>query len=281
MKELLTSSKFISISLAVVALIILPLTLIELRNTQTFQQSAATNCPSGYNGDSNAIIWCGANSNGSAQPSRITYTYNHGDGHNSAKSIQNIYGSGFFGITSSEIQNLGSTAKVGSVTKSGDVIVGGKVVATNAVTAGRLNISGSTKRTSNGTVFYTRPPKVSFLSNSLSAYVVMVNGKFKFAILISCGNPVIGTPKAPAPTPTPTKKPTPTPTNKPGLTPTPTKKPLPTPTKAPTIAPTKKPSPTPTTPPGQPTPTICPTLGPVKNVKITCPNCQLSPSPDQ
>jgi hypothetical protein len=48
---------------------------------------------------------------------------------------------------------------------------------------------------------------------------------------------------------------------------------------APTPTPTRVPTPTPTTPPGQPTPTICPTLGPVKNVHITCPNCQLSPSP--
>ena len=142
---------------------------------------------------------------------------------------------------------MSKTAEVGSVTKSGEVILDGKVVATKAVTAGRLNISGSTKHTNNGTVYYTRPPSVSFLNNSLSAYVVMDNGKFKYAVLISCGNPVVGTPKVVTPTPTPTKKPTPTPT----------------------------------TPPGIPTPTICPTLGPVRNVHITCPNCQLSPSPSQ
>lgn len=49
----------------------------------------------------------------------------------------------------------------------------------------------------------------------------------------------------------------------------------------PTPTTTNLPSPTPTTPPGQPTPTICPTLGPVKSVHITCPNCQLNPTPSQ
>ncbi len=43
---------------------------------------------------------------------------------------------------------------------------------------------------------------------------------------------------------------------------------------------TPTPTPTPSIPPGQPTPTICPTLGPVDNVHITCPNCQLTPTPN-
>jgi len=47
----------------------------------------------------------------------------------------------------------------------------------------------------------------------------------------------------------------------------------------PTPTPLSSPTPTPTTPPGMPTPTICPTLQPVQNVKIICPNCQLSPTP--
>ncbi len=72
------------------------------------------------------------------------------------------------------------------------------------------------------------------------------------------------------PTPTPTPTLTPTPTNTPTPIPTPTSTPKPTPTPSPT--PTKVPSPTPTTK-LTPTVTPCPTLGPVKNVKVTCPYC--------
>jgi len=279
-KYLLTSPKFIAITLGILALVILPLILIEAQQHQIFEQNAAviefgsssnSSCP-GYNGDTNAVIWCGADANGTAKASEITTRYNKGDGHNSAKSIQNIYGSNYFHISSSDIQNLSKNAKIGSVTKSGDVLLNGKVIAKNAVTAGRSNITGSTKRTSNGTVFYSRPPQVSFKDNSLSAYIVLVNGQFKYAILLSCGNPVIGTPiTQPKPTPTPTPKPKPTPTLRPGITPTST--PRPTPTKAPT--------PTPTLPPGVPTPTICPTVKPVTNVHITCPNCNVNQNSGQ
>jgi uncharacterized repeat protein (TIGR01451 family) len=169
--------------------------------------AAATN---GFNCDSNAVIYCGAEtSKGAAAASQITSRYNSGDGHNSAASIHSIYGSSWFGIGSSDIQNLSKNAQVGTVTKSGNVIVGGKTVATNALTAGRQNLTGSTKRTSNGTVFYTRTPQVSFTQSSLSAYVVMQNGQFKFAVLESCGNPVHATPNKPTPPPTPPPAPKP------------------------------------------------------------------------
>jgi hypothetical protein len=164
-----------------------------------------------YNCDSNAVIYCGGSS-----ASVVTQRYNGGyAGHNTASSIQHIYG--YFGISSSDIQSLKSTAQMGSVTKSGDVYIGSKLVATNALTAGRENIAGSKTVSDGGTTFYTRAPKVSFLDNSLEAYVVMQNGQFKFAILVSCGNPVKATPipapkPAPKPTPAPTPTPTPTPT---------------------------------------------------------------------
>ena len=266
MRHLFTSPKFIVITLAAVALFIIPLTLIEVQNQQTIQQHASTTtCPSGFNGDANAVIWCGANNNGVAQASEIVARFNNGDGHNSAASIQHIYEYGKFEIGASSISTLAQDAQLGSVTKTGDVLIGTKVVATNALTAGRQNISGSTQVSAAGTSFYIRPPSVSFQDSSLPAYVVMENGQFKFAILLSCGNPVGGTPvAAPKATPTPAPKPTPTPS-----------KPTPTIAKQATPTPTLKPKPTPTLPPGQPTPTICPTLAPVKNVHIICPNCQL------
>lgn len=42
MKQILTSPKFISITLAVIALIVIPLTLIELQSQQSFKQNAET-----------------------------------------------------------------------------------------------------------------------------------------------------------------------------------------------------------------------------------------------
>jgi hypothetical protein len=152
---------------------------------------------SGADCDNNAVVYCGASSvNG------LIAKYNNGDGRNSAHSIQAIFNS--FGISSSDIQAMGSTAQSGSVSSSGNVFVGNQLVATNALTAGRQNMAGSTRRGNQGTVFYTRPPRVSFQSSTLQAFVVMKNGVFQFAILTSCGNPVMAHPK-PKPTPPPQK----------------------------------------------------------------------------
>lgn len=141
-----------------------------------------------FNCDANSVMWCGAKNT-----TTIKDNYDHGDGHNSAASIQHIYSA--FGISSSDINSIGTTAVAGSVTKSGDVYVGSTLVATNAWSAGREDIAGSTKYTVDGTTFYERIPKYSFLSNSISAYVVMQNGQFKFALLSACGNPIKATPK--------------------------------------------------------------------------------------
>lgn len=165
------------------------------RSLHAFSFNSKRNC------DSNAVVYCGA-----MDPHELN------DKYNSTPSVRAIYD--YFHISSGDISTLGSTAVAGSVTKSGDVIVDGKVVATNAVTAGRSLITpGSNRVFYHGVLFYTRPPAVSFLDNSLGAFVVMQNGKFKFAILPSCGNPIIATPKpTPAPKPTPRPAPSPKPT---------------------------------------------------------------------
>jgi PKD domain len=163
--------------------------------------------------DSNAVIWCGAGS-----VNQLIGKYRGGDGRNSADSIHNIFN--FFGISAADINSMNTDAvkvEAGQVSKAGNVFDGsGTVVATDAITGGRDNIAGSTRVTSNGTVFFTRPPSVSFASDRLSAYVVTVNGKFSFAILASCGNAVKATPKVTPPAPTPPKPqpapPTPAPT---------------------------------------------------------------------
>jgi hypothetical protein len=157
-----------------------------------------------FDSDANAVIFGGARDCTQVQQSYAADA-----------SIQAIYA--FFFIGQSTINNFCNAAVAGQVTKDGQVIVGGKVIATNALTAGRLNMTGSTKVAKNGVVFYVRPPSVSFVSNSLNAFVVLNNGKFLYAILSSCGNPVAATPVTPAPAPTPT--PTPTPTPKPTPTP--------------------------------------------------------------
>lgn len=140
--------------------------------------------------DTNAVIRCGATSTAT-----LVSKYTSGDGVNSAASIHNIYSA--FGITSTEVTGMRTTAVAGTVTKSGEVFANGELVATGAVTAGRGFIPGSTKVVFNGTTFYKRAPSVSFRSASLQAYVVMVNGKFSHAVLASCGNPVNATPKTP------------------------------------------------------------------------------------
>lgn len=144
--------------------------------------------------DSNAVIYCGVTS-----ISDLSVKYNQNQGGN----LQAIFS--HFGISGgayfSDMQN-------GRVTKSGDVYVGSKLVATGAVTTGRQNMPGSTKIP--GIEAYQRPPSVSFRSNSLDAYVKIVNGSFASAVIKSCGNPVRANP-VPKPTPPPVQPPRPQP----------------------------------------------------------------------
>lgn len=124
---------------------------------------------------------------------------------NNDASVRNIYSC--FHINAADMNNMTGHAVVGQVTDKNTVIVNGKTVATNAMTAGRQNIAGSTRSSCGNFPFFMRPPSVSFASSPLSAFVMMdSNNQFDFAILNSCGNPVMATPvkvKAPA-TPAPT-----------------------------------------------------------------------------
>lgn len=126
--------------------------------------------------DANAVIRCGALST-----SELSRKY-------SQAGVADIFH--YFGISKANVNNMKTTAVYGVVTSNNKVMVKGKTVATNAMTAGRQNISGSTKVTHRGTTFYTRAPSVSFASSPLKAFVVMQDGKFKFAVLASCGNAV-------------------------------------------------------------------------------------------
>lgn len=136
--------------------------------------------------DSNAVISCGISDSSqllqAAKPSGIACLYEH------------------FGISSQDLNNFNSQAAAGIVTRSGEVIVNGKVVAKDALTAGRQNMAGSTRFACNNHGFFIREPNVSFASSALPAFVVMRDGQFAFAIIASCGNPVMATPTT-APTP--------------------------------------------------------------------------------
>jgi hypothetical protein len=181
--------------------------------------SQALSMSSGRDCDDNAILRCGA-----LTSDELMQKYQ-------SSGMGPVYAR--MGITGAEVAGMGTSAVAGQVTNTNQVLVGGKVVATDAVTAGRQNMPGSTQDSSGGITFYQRPPSVSFVSASLPAFVVMQNGRFSFAIIASCGNPVKATPVAPAPTP------------KPAPTPAPTPKPTPAPTPAPT--PTATPAPQPPT----------------------------------
>lgn len=158
--------------------------------------------------DANAIIWCGATTK-----SELLGKLHNGDGHHSAASLQSIMHNR--GVTLADIGS--SNTVLGTVGKNGNVTVNGAVVATEAESLGRQNIPGSK---ANGSL-WQRPTSVSFQSDSISAFVFMPNGKFKWAILTSCGNITYATavPTAPVPVhpaavvhPTPPATPVPTPT---------------------------------------------------------------------
>jgi hypothetical protein len=174
----------------------------NIPSTQALVISSTRDC------DSNAVLNCGALSVSELQGK-----------YNSSSSARVIYA--HYGITAADIGAMTRTAVAGEVTSGGAVIVNGRTVATGAITQGRQNIAGSRQVTSGGVTFFERPPRVSFVSSPLPAFVAMhSNGVFAFAIIASCGNAVIATPVArpvvkPAPRPTPAPTPTPTPAPRP------------------------------------------------------------------
>jgi hypothetical protein len=147
--------------------------------------------------DDNAVIRCGVHSVAEIQSSYKNSQY-----------TKDVYQS--FGIFQSDINEMDTTAVSGQVTKSGSVTVNGVVVAKSAMTAGRQNISGSVESSNGNSTFFKRPPSVSFQSAELPSFVVIKNGEFQFAVIASCGNPVVATPVR-KPQPQPQAAPTPTP----------------------------------------------------------------------
>lgn len=81
----------------------------------------------------------------------------------------------------------------GTVYKDGRVVVAGKVVASKVYSAGRHDIDSSTRDNSFSYPIYWRHPSVSFVSDSIPAFVYMnYDGTMAFAVLKACGNPIKG-----------------------------------------------------------------------------------------
>lgn len=112
-----------------------------------------------------------------------------------------------YGINPSEI----NSAKEGIVHADGRVTVNGQTVATNAWSLGRQTLGSPTVRkvSIGGKTYYEKPLANAIGSHkAVSAFVFLDNnGKYKSAIIKSCGNPITATPteppKKPAPKPQP------------------------------------------------------------------------------
>jgi hypothetical protein len=156
--------------------------------------------------DTVAIIKCGFKT---MAEMRADYRANdYGD-------VHKIYNT--FGISAADLKD-NSTFKPGIVWRDGRVTVDGKVVATKAMTAGRWNNPTSDMTRMPGTVRAYKMDTSHFTDEGQTAFIkVDNNGKFLFAVIKSCGNPVSAKakpvpqpPQPPAPVP-PTPAPTPTP----------------------------------------------------------------------
>lgn len=119
--------------------------------------------------------------------------------YNANSTIQGTFNA--FGISTSDLNKLKSSAVIGTIYNNffdghDVIVVDNKIVAINSITAGRVNVSGSTLLGNFGGVnIYQRPYHLSN-HRPKQVFVHMENGEFKFGIIAECGNPVVGdTPK--------------------------------------------------------------------------------------
>lgn len=149
----------------------------------SFRHAQAADC------DDNAVIRCGVSDETSLQQKCAANVGN----------TQGIFQA--FGI--SNCSSALSGLVIGQVTSDNKVYVknasgGFDLVATDAITAGRQRMAASDTPIAGGAA-YQRPPSESFVSSPLTALLKMDGGKFLYAVIMSCGNPVNATPVAPPP----------------------------------------------------------------------------------
>jgi len=126
--------------------------------------------------DSNAVIYCGAYSK-----DELLKKIKNGDDKHS--DIKKLFGA--IGIYDNDIAS--PRTYDGVVKKDGTVWVGNSKVASGVYSSGRKNMASSTSWSG----LYWRSPSVSFRSESIPAFVYMYEGKFQYAVIKSCGNPVL------------------------------------------------------------------------------------------
>ena len=143
--------------------------------------------------DTNAVMYCGGETVGALKTK-----------YDKSADVRNIYAAVPFKLSSQKMASSWSSMQRGEVHRNGDVKLNGKVVAKGAVTAGRNH--GNTAAIRNASVkmpgvnAYYRAAGVNMGENTtaLVAFVKLdANGRFEFAIIRSCGNPVIATPVQP------------------------------------------------------------------------------------
>ncbi len=128
--------------------------------------------------DKYSVVWCGASTEAAMRAAIVKGN----DGHNTDMAA--VYNS--FGIVTSQITGM----KAGVVYQNGNVVVDGKVVAKDAVMAARY--LGGTAIAGSATA---KRVSVSAMDSAQAALVKLdANGKFLFAIMTPCANPVVATP---------------------------------------------------------------------------------------
>jgi hypothetical protein len=134
--------------------------------------------------DANALIYCGTLTKDELSTKLANGT---GRSYQSAAELKGLFG--YYGIKSTDIGKLVD----GYVTNDNKVVVNNKTVGTNVYTMGRSYMTGSVKQNQFPYPIYLRHPSVSFVSKTISAFVLMnPDGTFAYAILKSCGNIVPG-----------------------------------------------------------------------------------------
>ncbi len=142
--------------------------------------------------ETNSVLWGGA-----LTTQELISRYDHGgldngsthcgNGGHGYSDVPAIYN--FFGITSSDIHNLPSHVVLGQVRKDGTVWIGNQQIGEQALSAGRTDFPGSLSVP--GTGAFWRAPATSFASPVLDALIGFKNGVPTWAVLTSCGNPVM------------------------------------------------------------------------------------------
>jgi uncharacterized repeat protein (TIGR01451 family) len=153
---------------------------------------------SAYQGDcdDNAIVHCGRET-----VSQLQAAYN------GSSNVRSIYATAPFNLSSQKMAGSWAGMQRGQVDKYGVVkLENGTIVARNAITAGRNPGKTAAIRSQShkmaGVEAYWRGTGVNMSSDAAVAFIKLdSNGRFEFAIIRACGNPVVATPTQPAPTP--------------------------------------------------------------------------------